>query len=95
MVKCVWAARAVGGGADGKRHREEAVSGQLRATECQATEVRFMLSIRDNWESDVVGVCTLGRLTCGYLVDTEAKWDGNVPSSCDSGLGAWWMAGGS
>lgn len=56
MAKCVWAAWAVGGRADGKRHWEEVASGQLRAVECQAAEVRFMLSLRDNWESDVVGL---------------------------------------
>ena len=95
MAKCVWAAWAVGGRADGKRHREQVASGQLRAVKCQAAEVRFMLSVRNNWESDVVGLCALGRLTCGHMVDTEAKWDGNVRSSCGSGLGAWWMGGGS
>lgn len=56
MAKCVWAAWAVGGRADGKRHWEKVASGQLRPVECQAAEVRFMLSLRDNWESDVVGL---------------------------------------
>ena len=31
-----------GGGADGKRHREEGAPGQLRALECQAVGVRFI-----------------------------------------------------
>lgn len=95
MAKRVWAAWAVGGGADGKRHREEVASGQLRAVECQAAAVRFLLSTTDNWESDAVGLRALGRLTCGHMADTEARWDGNAPSSCGPGLGAWWMGGGS
>ena len=80
MAKCVWAARAVGGRADGKRHREQVASGQLRAVKCQAAEVRFMLSVRDNWESDVVGLCALGRLTCGHTPIPQAV---SSPVQCE------------